>query len=160
MLTIWRVKISACFSRTFIRITWFILKLVPLRIDLLLLALVLLDIYLSAFTLFFPEAWFGAFHNAPYVDPQGLLRRTGAVWAAFTLFQFVALLRWRCQPYWLPLVAGIRLTEVFSDWVYVYFADSVTSYGLRNLLPAPLANALIAWYLIKSYHRVTQAETT
>jgi len=125
-------------------------------INLLLAFLVLLDLVLSTVCLFFPETWFRVFHNAPYVDPQALLRRTGAVWAAFTLFQFIALLRWRSQPYWLPLVAGIRLTEVFSDWVYLYMADSVTWLGRAGLLASPPANILFAWILIKSYQRLTQ----
>lgn len=124
--------------------------------NLLLLFLVLLDLALSTLCLFFPEIWFRVFHNAPYVDPQGLLRRTGAVWAAFTLFQFVALVRWRSQPYWLPLVAGIRLTEVFSDWVYLFMCSSITWFGKMSLLTAPPANVLFAWFLIASYRRVTQ----
>jgi hypothetical protein len=87
-----------------------------------------------------------------------LLRRTGAVWAAFTLFQFIALLRWRNQPYWLPLVAGIRLTEVFSDWVYLSFAGSVTWFGRMSLFVAPPTNVLFAWILLRSYDQLTQTE--
>ena len=126
-----------------------------LGINLLLVFLILLDIALATVTLFFPEAWFSLFHNVPYVDPQGLLRRTGAVWAAFTLFQFIALLRWRTQLYWLPLVAGIRLTEVLSGWVYFCFTDSLTWFGGMSLSVAPLFNILFAWILIKSYLLLT-----
>lgn len=125
-------------------------------INLLLVFLVLLDIVLSTLCFFFPEAWFCLFHNAPYIDPQGLLRRTGAVWAAFALFQLIALLRWREQPYWLSLAAGIRLTEVFSDWVYLYTAESITLFGKIGLSIAPLANVLFAWILIKGYLRLVR----
>lgn len=123
--------------------------------NLLLVFLVLLDLVLSAVCLFFPEVWFRLFHGAPYIDPQGLLRRVGAVWAAFTLFQLIALLRWRRQPYWLPLVAGIRLTEVFSDWVYLWAAESITWFGFAGLLAAPPANVLFAWLLIRAYRQQT-----
>ena len=129
-----------------------------LVINILLVFLVLLDIVLSTMCLFFPETWFRLFHDAPYIDPQGLLRRTGAVWAAFTLFQLVALLRWQRQPYWLPLVAGIRLTEVFSDWVYLYVAESITWLGKTGLFIAPPANVLFAWILIWGYHRMTKEQ--
>ena len=93
-----------------------------ITINLLLVFLVLLDVVLSTLCLFFPETWLRLLHDAPDIDPQGLLRRTGAVWASFTLFHLIALLKWHRQPYWLPLVAGVRLTEVFSDWVYLSMA--------------------------------------
>src|SRR6266511_3681740 len=76
-----------------------------LRTDLILLALVVLDVLLSGTTLLFPSLWFRLFHGAPYIDPQALLRRTGAVWVAFTLLQFLALVRWKKQPHWLVLIA-------------------------------------------------------
>ena len=125
-------------------------------VNLLLVFLVVLDIVLSTVCLFFPETWFQLLHNARYVDPQGLLRRTGAVWAGFTLFQLIALLRWQRQPYWLPLVAGIRLTEVFSDWVYLYVAASFTWFGKMGLFIAPPGNVLFAWILITAYLRMTK----
>ena len=62
--------------------------------------------------------------------------RTGAVWASFTLFHLIALLKWHRQPYWLPLVAGVRLTEVFSDWVYLSMAESITWFGKVGLFIA------------------------
>ncbi len=122
-----------------------------LGMNLFLFALVVLDVVLSSLCFFAPETWFQLFHGADYVDPQGLLRRTGALWVAFSLFQFIALLKWTSQPYWLPLVAGIRLTEVFSDWTYIYFAESVTWYGKMGLFIAPPGNIVFAVILIKAY---------
>jgi hypothetical protein len=117
----------------------------------LLIFLVVLDIVLSTIAICYPETWFRIFHGVEYVDPQGLLRRTGALWVAFTLFQAVALFRWEKQPYWLAVVAGIRLTELFSDWTYLYFAQNITTYGRIGLLIAPPGNLLFGWYLIRSY---------
>lgn len=117
----------------------------------LLIFLVVLDTVLSTLTICFPEMWFRIFHGVAYVDPQGLLRRTGALWVAFTLLQATAFFKWERQPYWLVLVAGVRLTELFSDWTYLYFASNITTYGRIGLLIAPPGNLLFGWYLIRSY---------
>ncbi len=124
------------------------------RMNLFLVFLVILDLVLSGTCLFFPATWFRVVHDTLYVDPQGLLRRTGAVWAAFTLFQLLALIKWQKKPYWLVLVAGVRLTEIFSDWTYLHFAASITSYGRIGLLIAPLANVVFGWVLIRAYLRL------
>lgn len=120
-------------------------------IRLLLLFLVVLDIVLSTLALCFPETWFKIFHGTSYVDPQGLLRRTGALWVAFTLLQAIAFFKWEKQPYWLAVVAGVRLTELFSDWTYLFFAQNITTYGRIGLIIAPPGNLLFGWYLIRSY---------
>ena len=128
------------------------------RTNLLLLALVVLDVLLSGTTLLFPATWFRLFHGAPYIDPQALLRRTGAVWVAFTLLQFLALVRWKKQPHWLVLIAGVRLTEIFSDWTYLVFCSSITLPGWIGLLVSPPANLIFAWILIRTWKHVSAAE--
>jgi len=67
-------------------------------INLLLLFLIALDAVLSILALAFPQVWFRLIHDEPYIDPQGLLRRSGAVWAAFTLLQAMAYAKWRQRP--------------------------------------------------------------
>jgi hypothetical protein len=126
-----------------------------LAIKLLLIFLIVLDVVLSILTIAFPSTWFQLLHAQPYIDPQGLLRRTGAVWAAFTLLQAMAYYKWRERPYWLVVVAGVRLTELFSDWTYLYFAQQVTWSGRIGLLIAPPANLVIGWFLINSFLRIT-----
>ena len=120
----------------------------------LLIFLVILDIVLSATCLLSPETWFKVFHNAPYVDPQGLLKRTGAVWVAFTLLQLIAVFRWEKQPWWLVLIAGVRLTEIFSDWVYIYVSQSITTFGWIGLFVSPPTNLLFGWFLVRSYRKI------
>lgn len=119
--------------------------------------LVVLDIVLSTTCLFFPERWFQIFHNAPYIDPQGLLKRTGAVWVAFTLLQLVAFLRWEKAPWWLVLIAGVRLTELFSDWTYMSVAQSMTTMGKLGLFIAPPGNLVFGWFLIWAYLKVMRS---
>jgi hypothetical protein len=129
------------------------------RVRLLLLFLVILDVALTATALLFPATWFRLFHDAPHVDPQALLARTGAVWAAFTLLQLIALLRWEKQPHWLVLIAGVRLTELFSDWTYLLLCSSITWPGRVGLFVSPPANLLFAWLLIRWWRRAAAPAT-
>jgi hypothetical protein len=127
-----------------------------LAINILLLFLIILDAVLCTLALLFPNTWFKIFHDQPYTDPQGLLRRTGAVWVAFTLLQALALVKWQEQYYWLVLIAGVRLTELFSDWTYLYFAQKTTWSGRVSLFIAPPTNLAIGWFLIESFLRLTK----
>ncbi|MCZ2355099.1 MAG: hypothetical protein LC115_00175 [Bacteroidia bacterium] len=121
-------------------------------IQFLLWFLVLLDLFLSGICLVSPAAWGQLMHGQLIQDEFGVIRRLGAVWLAFLVFQTLALLNWKKAPYWLVLVAGIRLTEVFSDWFYGYFASDLSWFGFAGLLIAPPANAFFGWYLIRAYH--------
>jgi len=122
-------------------------------VDGLLVLLILLDVVYDLVIFLSPETWFRVMHGAPYVDPQGLLRRTAAVWAAFTLWQIVALLRWKQHRHWLMLVAGIRWTEIFADWTYLHFAHSITTIGRLGLLAAAPVNLFCGWFLYRSYFK-------
>lgn len=119
-----------------------------------LFALVILDVVLSATCLLWPEKWFMTFHGAPYIDPQGLLKRTGAVWVAFSLLQLLAFFLWEKQPWWLVLIAGVRLTELFSDWTYMYVAQSMTFWGKVGLFIAPPGNLIFGILLIWAYKKI------
>jgi hypothetical protein len=120
----------------------------------LLLALAIWDLILSTTCLFYPDKWFRIFHDAAYIDPQGLLKRTGAGWVAFTLLQFIAAFRWRKEPWWLVLIAGVRLTEIFTDWVYEYSAASMTTQGKIALFLAPISNILLGLFFIWVYLKI------
>lgn len=124
------------------------------RVNQILIGLIVLDIVLFSLCLFAPALWFKIFHASPYVDPAGLLKRTGGVWIAFTLLQFLAWRKWEKKPYWLVLIAGVRLTELFSDWIYMGAAHSLTWFGYLGLFIAPPANLAIGWFLIQSYLKV------
>ncbi|HKJ66997.1 MAG TPA: hypothetical protein VKA68_03505 [bacterium] len=119
-------------------------------INALLIALICLDVFYVIIVFFFPESWFQFIHGTSYNDPQGLLRRTGAGWAAFALFHFITLIRWKETPNWLALSAGIRLTEIFTDWAYLYFSQDITWIGGISLFLAAPINALLGWYFFTS----------
>ena len=125
-------------------------------IKVLLLVLVALDLIYSVIAFLFPEFWFKTIHGAPYIDPEGLLRRTGAVWVAFTLFQFIAYFKWQEHPYWLAIVAGLRFSELIADWTYLYFAQDITSSGRLGLLLSTPANLVICWFLLRSFLKLEE----
>jgi len=118
--------------------------------------LVLLDLVLSTIAMFFPDTWFMTFHGVAYdsLDVEHLLTRTGALWAAFTLLQFIALIRWRRNPWWLILIAGVRWTELFSDWTYIYVANTITPLGRAMLFIAPPGNLAFGLFLIWAYKKI------
>ena len=120
-------------------------------IDCLLIALIVFDLAVAVGALLLPDLWHRILHDAEYGDPHGLLRRTGAIWAAFTVLQVVALPRWRAAPYWLVLVCGIRLSEMFADWTWLAFAERVTPFGTVALVVTLPTNLLICWFLFATY---------
>ncbi len=122
-------------------------------VDGLLIVLILLDVIYDIVIFGRPELWFRVIHGTGLMDPQGLLRRTGAVWAAFVLWQTITLFRWKNQRHWLMLVAGIRWTEIFADWTYIYFAQSLTTIGWIGLLSAAPINLLSGWFFYRSYFK-------
>jgi hypothetical protein len=124
------------------------------RIDAVLLCLIALDASISVAAFASPSLWYSVFHGAAYVDPQGLLRRMAANWAAFALVQTAALSRWRAKPYWLTIVAGARLGDMFTDWTCLYFCRDITRFGRIGFFLASPLNVLIGWYLIRSYLRL------
>lgn len=123
-------------------------------VDVILIALVAFDLLVAVGAFLLPQLWYRLLHDAAYVDPQGLLRRTGAIWAAFAAVQILALPRWRRAAHWLLLVTGIRLSELFADWTYLVFAESITPFGTAALLVTLPANLLICWFLYATWRKL------
>lgn len=114
-----------------------------------LLGLGVWDAVLAAIAIGFPGFWFASFHGAPYVDPQALLARTGAVWAAFALFQLVAFFKWTDVPIWLAVVGGMRLSETFADLTYLVRAQHVTHAGTLGLVLSTGTNIFLGIFFIR-----------
>lgn len=124
------------------------------RIRAALVGLVLFDLTLVIWVYGFPDLWWWAFHGVDRVDPQGLFERMGANWAAFLLCQLVALVRWRREPKWLLVVAGVRLSDIFTDVTYVIAADDKTWFAWATLPVASLANVILGLWLLEAWERV------
>jgi hypothetical protein len=119
----------------------------------LLAFLVLFDATLTVWAGLFPDLWFAAFHGVPYSDPEGFLRRCAANWAAFAIFQGVALVRFRREPQWLAVVAGMRLGDCLTDWTYLAFSTHATLFGKLALASTSPLNVILGVSLLRAYRR-------
>ena len=101
-----------------------------------------------------PDLWFRAFHaGAPHGLEVAFLRRSAGQWAAFALAQAIALWRWRRDPLWLVIAAGVRFSDLFTDIAYVLSAPSLTRLGWALLLPPPVLNLLGVVILLRGYRQ-------
>ena len=119
--------------------------------DVLLLVSVAGDLVLAALAILWPDTWFRLAHGVPRVDPEHILTRTGVVWTTFALFHLVALLVWKTRPYWLAIVAGMPLSEIFADISWMIAADDMTTAGRVLYIAAGIANVFLAIFFIRSY---------
>ena len=129
---------------------------------------ILIIIYLSAalvedtllflMSWFAPDLWFRVFHAS---FPSGLdvtwLRRSGGQWAAFALAQGITLWRWRNEPVWLAVAAGIRFSDLFTDLSYIFSAPSLTQLGWVLLLPPPVLNLVGVVIMLRGYHQAEKS---
>jgi hypothetical protein len=121
------------------------------RIHGLLAFLVAFDAVLVTWALAFPQLWFTVFHGIHDVDPERFLARCGANWAAFLLCQSIAFARWRRDPVWLAVVAGVRLSDIFTDVTHVFVARDTTLFAKLTLAPMSLCNLLFGLFLLNAY---------
>ena len=99
----------------------------PRAVDIVLVLAIVVDVSLVALTVLKPDWWFAELHGVGAADAAGpfaygLLFRASAHWAAFAAFQITALSLWRSHLVWLPIVAGLRFSDVFTDWTYLVAA--------------------------------------
>jgi hypothetical protein len=127
-------------------------------IHLVLSFLVLLDAALVVWAFALPDLWFWAFHGSAEAPELALLflERCGANWAAFLLFQAVAWKRWRSEPAWLAIVAGIRWSDIFTDPTYALLSIERTWFSIATLPAMGVANLLLGWFLWSSYRTLRE----
>ena len=114
--------------------------------------LVLFDLVLVTWVFTAPELWFTVWHGVPGDDSAGFLKRCGANWAAFLLFQSIALWRWKREPWWLVVVAGVRLSDIFTDLTVSMVAHDLTWTGAVLLPAGSLMNLVLGSWLICAWH--------
>jgi len=103
-----------------------------------------------------PELWFQLLHHtAPAGFETALLRRAGGQWLAFALVQAIALWRWRAQPAWLVIVAGARVSDLFTDLSYIAAVPSLTPFGWATLTPPAFLNAAFAVTMMVAWRQST-----
>ncbi len=105
-----------------------------------------------------PGLWFRVFHHGiPAGLETALLRCSGGQWAAFALGQAITLWRWRQNPVWLAVAAGLRFSDLFTDICYVLAVPSLTTIGWFLLLPPPLLNLVGVVVLLRGYQQTQRA---
>jgi hypothetical protein len=99
-----------------------------------------------------PDLWFRFFHGvAPASFDIAFLRRSAGQWAAFALAQGITLWRWKENPLWLVIVAGVRFSDLFTDVSYILAVPSLTTLGWVSLLPPPLLNLIGVVIMLRGY---------
>jgi len=118
------------------------------------------DTILFVMTWVAPDLWFRVFHAAmPSPLETAFLRRTGGQWAAFALAQAISLWRWRRNPVWLAVVAGVRFSDLFTDLLYVLAVPSLTTLGWVLLLPPPVLNLIGVVIMLLGYKQAVRSVT-
>lgn len=101
-----------------------------------------------------PELWFDAFHDStPAGLENALLRRSAGQWLAFALAQGITLWRWRREPVWLAVSAGVRFSDVFTDVSYIVAVPSLTTLGWFLLSPLAFLNLIGVMILLRGYQQ-------
>ena len=65
--------------------------------------------------------------------------------------QGIAFARWRRQPEWLAVVAGVRLSDIFTDATVIALARDTTWFAKATLAPMSLINLLMGLWLLRAY---------
>jgi hypothetical protein len=117
------------------------------------------DTFLFLMAWFAPDLWFKVFHaSVPAGLEVAFLRRSAGQWAAFALAQAITLWRWQKQPVWLPITAGIRFSDLFTDISYILAVPSLTPIGWMLLLPPPLLNLIGVIILLRGYSQIQNSK--
>jgi len=105
-----------------------------------------------------PDIWFRLFHiAAPTGLEIALLHRSAVQWAAFALAHAITLWRWRTDPVWLAVSAGVRFSDLFTDVSYIVAVPSLTTLGWILLLPPPFLNLLGVVIMLAGYRQARRA---
>lgn len=129
-------------------------------ISLLLGAMAIFDAILVVWAFGFPDLWFQLFHQSMEASASGelLLKRCGANWAAFGLFQAIAWKFWKSQTFWLAVVAGVRFSDIFTDPAYTLFAGDPTWFAYATLPIMGLCNFALGWFFLTSFLKIQSGD--
>jgi hypothetical protein len=101
-----------------------------------------------------PDIWFRLLHaGVPAGLETALLRRSAGQWAAFALAQAITLWRWRKDPVWLAVSAGVRFSDLFTDVSYILAVPSLTTLGWMLLVPPPFLNLVGVVIMLCGYRQ-------
>ena len=127
-----------------------------LAVDASLVAAIAVDVGLSVGAFVTPATWFRVLHGslAPDALHVTFLQRCGAQWLAFALLQVATLAAWRRSPRWLAVVAGARLSDLFTDLTYLSVAPDLVPGAAAMLVPPCGLNLGMALILLLAHARI------
>jgi hypothetical protein len=115
-------------------------------VGLLLVGFFLFNLIRSLIALGLPGRWYLWMHGRVGNDTTGLLARTGGIWLGMALVEGLVFYFWEVYPFLLPMVAGLRFTEILADWIYLGTARSLTGPGRTALLALPFLHLGVGFY--------------
>jgi hypothetical protein len=126
----------------------------PRSVDAVLLTAIFVDVVLVLLTAVDYNWWFVTLHGSQVSDPfaVALLYRAAAHWTAFAVFQIAGLLLWRSSRAWLLIVAGLRFSDVFTDWAYLATSPDTVGLGFMTLASPAVLNWGMGLYLFWFWH--------
>ena len=108
-----------------------------------------------------PHLWFHYFNAVtPLGLDNALLRRSGGQWLGFALAQAITLWRWKKQPVWLAVEAGVRFSDLFTDFSYIIASrPDLTMMGWAFFVPPFFLNLLGVVIMLRGYKQLTGAKS-
>ena len=127
-------------------------------INIALIIAIVVDLSLVVMVTVAPDLWFDLLHGEAEVPRNVvLLRRAGAHWFAFLVFQVAALTQWRRQPLWLVFIAGLRFSDLFTDATYLAVGDDLTPLAWASLSTPPFLNLGMGLLCLHGFRQTVSA---
>lgn len=126
----------------------------PVAVDASLAFLTVLDGFLFVWAIFFRDHFSQALYGRSLSDENAYLERTAAIWGTFAIIQGVAFFGWRAFPPLLPVVAGVRFTELFADWVHFARSERMTWLGMAGFVFSPVFTTFFGWFFLTNYREL------
>jgi hypothetical protein len=106
-----------------------------------------------------PHLWFHYFNGTAAMGlDNALLRRSGGQWLAFALAQGITLWRWKKEPVWLAVEAGVRFSDLFTDVSYIIASlPALTTMGWVFFVPPFFLNLLGVVIMLRGYQQMMKS---
>ena len=104
-----------------------------------------------------PHLWFHYFNGVAAAGlDNALLRRSAGQWLGFALAQAITLWRWKKQPVWLAVEAGVRFSDLFTDTSYIIASlPHITMMGWMLFVPPFFLNLLGVVIMLRGYQQLS-----
>jgi hypothetical protein len=127
-------------------------SLTPTGVTLLLGMLMVVDLVLAILLSVWSLDWLRIVHGQVYQDPAGLINRWVGIRLSFALTEALAFIYWPILGLWLPVVAGLRLSELLTGLFRGLSTRSLSAVGRRILSISTVFNVFAIITLFGSFY--------